>query len=352
MRNMMKRAVAIVVVGAGLWAQGPTEAQANLLRNPGFENGLSDWTDLFGCPTILTDTVVYSGSLAATKSVCTVTGQDYWSQLYQEIEVSPGEPIYATAYLKSTFVPVATAKGGLIAQFMDADGNVLGPTVRSREVGGQTDWRLVELTAAGAPEGTVKVRLSVYLWALRDDTPSMGGGLFMDDLVFLKVFQPLAPQLELLNPGFENGLHDWIELFGFPSFLSTTQVHSGTYAAAKRVGSLPGQDYWSQLRQELLHAAGSAGEASLFVKTDFPIVSQAQAGIFVEFLSADGQVISSLTRGVTGETDWREVAVSWTEAPEGTAQVRISAFIYAPAGDGSVGRDAFYDDVTVALTTP
>ncbi|MBI3324263.1 MAG: hypothetical protein HYZ92_03190 [Candidatus Omnitrophica bacterium] len=348
---MKPKMVMMLTLGALLtWSVGEVQA-ANLLRNPGFENGLNDWTDLFGAPSNLSTTTFHSGALAAVKSVATVTRQDYWSQLYQEIPVAAGNPLYASIFLKTTFDPAATAKGGLIAQFYNASGAQVGSTIKAPDVGGTTNWRLLELSVSAAPTGAVKVRLSAFLWAAKGDTKTRSGQLFIDDAFLDKIVRAVQPKRTLQNPGFENGLRDWLELFGFPSFLSTSPIHSGKYAAGKRVETVSGQDYWSQIYQEVVLAPTQTGTASLWVMTNFAVTSGARAGLFIEFLDSSNRTLASLTSPVIGgQTAWRALSVSWASSPPATKKARLSGFIFAPTGDlPSVGGRAYYDDATLVI---
>ncbi len=347
----MRTKIAMTLAVGMLLAWSAREAQAaNLVHNPGFENGLNDWTDRFGAPSKVSTTTFHSGAMSATKSVATVSGQEYWSQISQDIAVSAGNPIYASVYLKSTFSPAATAKGGLMVQFYNTSGKLIGTSVTAPQIGGTVNWRLIELSTT-APANAVKVRLSAFIYAAQNDNASLSGALFIDDAFLDKIVKSPAPQTTLRNRGFENGLNDWNDLFGFPSFLSTSPKRTGVYAAGKRVETVNGQDYWSQIHQEVAITPTQTGIATVYVQTDFATNSAARAGLIVEFLNANGAVISDKTSAVVGgQTPWRQVSVSWTSSPAGTKKVRVSGFIFAPQGDvPSIGGRAFYDDATLTI---
>jgi hypothetical protein len=162
----------LAVFSLCLFKQNTAQAAA-LIKNPGFEDTLNYWDDLGGAPTQLSNTVFRNGQYSAYKYVDTVAERDYWSQIYQEVlNFKPGQPVYARIYVKTTLSPEATAKAGLMLQFMDNSDNVLGDTLTSRAVGGNTNWRMLELTAQAAPAGTTKARLSGYIWAMQGDNIS------------------------------------------------------------------------------------------------------------------------------------------------------------------------------------
>ncbi len=334
-----------------VFGSGAATAEANLLENPGFDLGnLESWTELFGNTDIATPGQGGT-SWSATMLVQTVTGQDYWSQLIQEEEsVNAGDPVYASAYLKTTFAPIATAKAGIMIQFLDVNGNIIGAAINSAQIGGTTDWRYVDLVSTAAPANTDKVRLSVFLWAAQDDQASLTGQMYVDTLDLVKEVRPLKGPKILLNKGFENGLHDWIDLYGFPASLSTDIVRTGTYAAAKQVGVVPGQDYWSQLHQTITAPLFVSANPKFtgYIKTVFVAGSQASAGLLVEFLDVNGIKIGErASAGVSGQTDWVSRSVDLKPTPTGTKAYRLSITVWAPAGDPSGDGTAYYDDMAL-----
>ena len=139
----------------------------NLLINPGFEDGLNDWVDLYGFPSWLSSDVKHAGSYAAAKTIETVYGQDYWSQISQDVDYAAGQEVYITMWVKTDISPQARANAGVIVHFLDINGSILGASSQSF-IGGQTDWRLLYVSGATPPE-TVTVRVSGYVWARQDD---------------------------------------------------------------------------------------------------------------------------------------------------------------------------------------
>jgi hypothetical protein len=331
---------------------GTTEA-ANLLSNPGFENGLNDWQEIWGYPSILSTDQHHNGEFSASKEVGFVY-KEYWSQIAQDIDIVPGEPVYGRVYAMSTFNPEGTARAGLMLQFLDANDNVIGTTINSSKIGGKTAWRLLELTAKSAPAKSVKARLSGYLWAQTGDNLSLQKGkAYFDDAYADKRYQPAKPQTALLNQGFENGLNDWTDVYGYPAVVSKTTVHAGIYAARKSVATVATQDYWSELRQEIKCTAGKKVTASVFAKTTMNVQAKAKAGLQISLLNASNKVLKSYSKGIGGQTDWKKLSLSVLNTPTGTAKVMISVFLYAPRGDSiSVNGKCFLDDARLAITTP
>ncbi len=322
---------------------------SNCLSNPGFEEGQNNWTDLFGFPTEFQTVVVHSGAMAA-KKLATILDpdEDYWSQVYQiEEEINASDPVYASGYLKSTFHPMLAAKGGLLAEFMN-DANQVLSSIQSDQIGGETDWRFVELGMASVPTGTTKVRLSAYIFVDNNSNPGLVmGDLYIDDLVLQKNNVPLQQQTQILNGDFANGINDWTDLFADPSFVATARAGfpSVPFAAAKKVTNVSTQEYFSQIHQELDFSYPATGSVTAQIKLDQVANSDAAAGILVQYLDANGAVLSSQSSAVPNDyVGWFPVTLSWASVP-GTVKVRISGFIYAPQGDvESLGVIALYDN--------
>ena len=342
---MKKICLFIVTVALCLGFSQIVCAQTNLLLNPGFEESFNDWEDLWGHPSVLSDSIFHSGAFSASKFADTVQDMAYWSQLYQDVDFVPGQPVYASIFVRTVFSPEATARAGIMLQFMNDDDDVLSETVKSNQLGGLSDWRQVALTAQSAPIGTTKARLSAFLWAAQGDTLSLQGEAYFDDAYLVKEYRPIPLSDSLLNTGFENGTIDWKELYGYPALLSITYTHSGTYAAVKEVKTVQEQDYWSQLYQDIACRPSRTLTASIYVKTTFNPKAKAKTGLQIEFFDANNRFIKKLTSTkIGGTTNWRKLTIR-TTTPRNTAWVRFSTFIYAPRGNIiSLGGKAYYDD--------
>lgn len=346
---MKKIGIALFSVYLLVGVFGTAFASGNIIVNPSFDDGLNDWNDLYGLPADVSTAIYHSGPYAATKYVdpTQINVQDYWSQLYQEINLSAGETAYASAYIKTTFLPASTARASLMIEFLDTNGEVIAnSTINAPEVGGQTDWRLIQVETQAAPTGTVKARVSCYIWAKKDDTSSLTGAAYFDDVYFDKVYRVIGLPNYLRNRNFENGLNDWFEVYGLPAELTTTVVHGGTYAAAKKIDSVAQRDYWTQLYQDIKLAGGQKIVARAYVKNNFSITSHAKVGLQLEFFKSSGTLLKTLKYQL-GKTDWRQITVGPIVSPAGTAKVRLSLYVYAPRGETiNVGKYGYFDDVS------
>ena len=341
-----------VVIVASAWCLAPFSFAANHLQNPGFENGLNSWSDLWGVPGTVS-TQKHSGVYSAEKHVGFVT-TDYWSQVYQDIALTNGQRVYARIWAKSTFNPEGTARSGILLQFLNANNSVIGQSNSTATVGGTQNWRLLEAVGR-APNGTRKVRMNAYLWAAKGDTLSLNkGNVFFDDASLDKTNRTLALPASLSNAGFENGLNDWTDLYGAPSTLAKTNQYAGKYAARKRVDTVASQDFWSQVYQDVACSGGKRVTARIWARPQMKAAASARGGLMVHFFTVAGALISEYTSGtvVGGTAGWTQLSVV-VNAPAGTARVRINGYLWAPKGDAnSVGAQVLFDNASLSVTTP
>jgi hypothetical protein len=324
-------------------------SQDNLLLNPGFENGLNDWDDLWGYPSELSDAIYHSGSHSVRKFVGDVSEREYWSQLFQEVDYSPGQPLYASVYAKSTFPAAATARAGLMVQFMNNDNDVIGESIKSQQIGGQTDWRLLEATFAASPSGTTKARLSYYVWAARDDDLSLDGEAYFDDAFLTKEQRPIPPPGGLLNTGFENGLNEW-SLYGYPFTVGDERVYEGGLAVYNEIETVGERDYYSYIYQQFPCAPKKKLEAQVYIETDFASRSKAKAGLQIQLFDAKGKLIKTVTKKIGGRIYWRKQKIAISKTPTKTAKVKFMCFVYAPMGNTpSLNSRAYFDAASLTI---
>ncbi len=324
--------------------------EENLLDNPGFEDGeLSYWTDVYGANAEVSDSVYHSGSSSASTYVNSVTDREYWTQIYQDKDLSAGESIYGSIYIKTTLSAEAGAKAGLMLQFMDDNDNVTGSSVNARAVGGSTDWRLVEVSYKSAPSGTTKVRLSADLWAAKGDDTSLTGNAYFDDASLIKKYQEASLPSSLLNSDFENGLHDWSELYGSPATLSKDTKYAGSYAAQKNINTVSGQDYWSQIYQDISCSSSKRVTAKMYIKTAFVSNAKAKAGLQIECFNSSGNRLAKANVS-TSTKSWKQFACKIAKTPANTVKVRISGYLYAPQGNtASLDGKAYFDNASIEI---
>lgn len=326
----------------------------NYIQNPSFDSLLAGWTDQGSLPAAISTSIYKSAPYAATRDVdsSTINERDYWAELNQEIDLAEGEAVFGGMYVKTTFSPLATARAGLIIQFLDSSSGVLD-SISTPQVGGNTNWRAIMVSNQTAPVGTVKVRVICYLWAKKDDTASLTGSVYFDNVYMDKTYRTIPLQLNLLNGRFENGLNDWTDVYGNPATVSSTVVHGGSYAAQKTINDVTSRDYWSQLYQIIKCPAGKKVVVNAYIKNDFDAAAKAKTGVQLEFYTTDDILLKTAKTQIGPSATWQPVTVTVNPTPAGTAKVRLSLYTYAPRGDTiSLDKSAYFDDVTYQRLAP
>ena len=324
------------------------------ILNADFENGLSSWSNLYGFPAEITSTVVHGGLLAAKKTVEVVADQDYYSQLLQDIyfdnQATPyptNTPVYATAYGKTDMNPETKSQIGLQMEFIDSQGKVIEdaqgkPIVYTDVIGGQTDWRQLYINAE-TPAGTVRTRVSGFVFAREAEAP-VGGVGYYDDFDFdLGTFNPPLIS-ELRNPGFENGLNDWTEEF-WPGEVDPIIKFSGQYSASFEITQpSPTENYFGVASQIVDIDGAGMVTAKGMVKTEISPGSLAAGGLYVAFLDEDNVQIGPIySKYISGITDWTQLKVR-KRSPKNTKKVKFVFFLYGLAGSTQTGDKAYFDD--------
>ena len=179
----MKFKFSVVLALACILFASPATAN-NLLGNPGFENGISDWTLDGPNWEIQSDVVFPQGGSIAAKNTVTDIDQDYFASLSQSVALGSGVSIDASLQVKTNIDVRAFARAGLLVQFIDSGDNVIDSI--QDEVGGQTDWREMFVQAT-TPSGTVRVVYIAFLFAPANEATgsgiALGGEAYFDQAV-------------------------------------------------------------------------------------------------------------------------------------------------------------------------
>jgi len=351
------------------------------LVNPGFENELNVW-DVVEPQLVeeepplpatwgLEESNPYAGIYSARNIIDTenlnAEATEYFAAVKQEFYTMPGTVFYATGYAKTAIDPVSSAKAGIAIDFFNSAGQLLvdpdtGESLGESDViGGQTDWKNLYV-AVEAPAETVKVRFSFFVFTEKDDTLAQGGIALFDQAVFGT--DPIAPPVgyDLGSPGFENGLHAWDVVEPYLNIgsdltwtLETDDPYAGIYSAKNIIDTenlnTQATDYFAATKQEFFAEEGQTFYATGYAKTAIDPVSNAKAGIAIDFLNASGNVLINPVTGksygdsdvVGGQTDWRSLYVMAT-APDDTVKVRYSFIVWAQKNDAlAQGGIALFD---------
>ncbi len=330
------------------------------LVNPGFELGLTGWSDLYGLPTVIDDTQAHAGTYSGQKTIGeNPPNDDYFSIVYQDIYYNnqgtpfPSEQdVYLTAYLKSDIEPASEASVGIQIEFFDEENEAY--IIGQDSLSGTNDWRELYV-AATIPAGAVKVRVSGFAFVPEDDPLGENGTVNFDSFYYsYDAIEPPPLPTDLLNPGFENGLGDW-DTPNKPAAITTADVYEGSYAAEFVVdSSVTTGNYYASAEQIVAVDAGSDVTVSIMAKTDISaFASSTSAGLGLIFLDDQGQEVSSqVDDTLQGVNGWSELSVSAT-APAAAASIKVLCFIFADQIDNvdAIGATAIFDSAQMTTSS-
>jgi len=324
---------------------------ANMLDNPGFETGnFAGWDDIWGPGWQIQSNEVFAGNFSAENIIPDVANNDHFGGIFQEETVSPGITIYAALQTKTIINPQSSAIAGLKLEFYNGSTQILQ---EQTDIGGQNDWQQLYL-AVEAPAGTTSVKFFAFVWATQGDNFATGGEVYFDEAILTTDY--IAPPPEpycLLNPDFQNGLHEWTQ-YG-PNWQIDPNGYLGGLSAMNTM-TTSSLEYWVSLYQLRDLSAGELIRACAKVKTSFNQNIYAAAGLLVTFLDTNGNPIEdgngNIVEGkdeVTGSQDWTQLYVTAT-APATTVEVKLEVFLWADAANPSgLDATAWFDGVRLVL---
>ena len=85
----------------------------------------------------------------------------------------------------------------------------------------------------------------------------------------------------------------------------------------------------------------------MWAKTVIDPQSSASAGLLLQFLDDENEVISTAQAGIGGTTDWTPLVLNDIVAPAGSTNVRLSGFVSATNDGYANGGLVYYDDATL-----
>lgn len=285
---------------------------------------------------------------------------NYYAKISQVVPAAPNTTYYATLKLKNNINVTAQAQAGLLIEFLDQYGNLLGNS--SDTIGNATITKTMYV-AATSPANTATIVYNCTVWAPLGDTAANGAQVLFDDgILTTNYIAPPALPSALQNPGFEQGFASWNKtepnfINGTPASWSLEQTSPliGAYSAKNTIDIAnldpSATSYYATVSQEVSATAGQTYYSTLQMKNNISVLAQAQAGLLIEFLDAGGTVLSGsqdIFGNTAGVAKTMYVAAA---APAGTAKIRYSCLVFAPLGDTAAnGGEAFFDEGVLTTT--
>ena len=274
------------------------------LTNPGFESGLSGWTQYGGGANVVSTDRAYEGVNSALIADSSTTAADGLE--------SVGQPAVAgVTYTASARVNVAVGKPDLYVRFFDAAGDVLSSSATSF-TGTAGGWTPMSTTRT-APAGTVKVTALLY-YSLANT-----GSAYFDQVAVARTADLTVP-----DHSFENGLGSWTQWGAGGNTASTDRAWTGTTSAKLVDTSTTTATGLESARLPAAAGVRYSGLARFFVASGAP-------SIYLRFYNASGALITSTAVDYTGSfNSWQWIRVA-AVAPAGTTAVTVLLYSKAAA---------------------
>ena len=229
MKNVFR---SVFLVFAVLFANyNLSNAQTNLILNPGFEDGLAPWEAYSG---------LNDGSHASIDSTGGYTGENLLTITTPAVFASGesgagvgqnGIPCKAGSYIYSAWVKGDSTYLGVILKGLDSDGFEFVRWVGGSDAaakGNPDNWEKVTYTFdVVADPGETDLNLRLFIYSIKQ---SSGTEVLVDDASLVRniVAPTVDPYNLVLNPGFEDGIGSWISRGSDSIAIDATDSHTGS----------------------------------------------------------------------------------------------------------------------------
>ncbi len=286
--------------------------------NTGFESGLSGWAQYGGGGNVASTERAYAGTTSVKIVDSSTTTADGVESA--RMPAAPG-----IRYTASAWVNVASGIPDLYIRFLDGAGDQIG-AVSTPYSGTTGQWTRLQLTGT-APAGTEQVSLLLYSAQARTGTS------YFDQTELTR-----AAGIPLTNGGFESGLSGWTQYGTGGNTASGDQAYEGVTSARLTDSSATAANGLESAGQPAVAGVSYTASARVYV-------TAGQPSLYVRFLDAAGDVVSSAATSFAGTArEWSPMATTLT-APAGTTRVTALLY-YTQPGLGT----AYFDQVGVART--
>ena len=293
---------------------------ANLIANPGFENGAAGWTT-WGATLSASTAQAHSGAHSGLVTDRTQTWQGAVYDLTAVILSGQQYSVTAWAMLGSGDAQNVNFTAKISCAGTDSYVQMASTPATS------TGW--TELTGSlTVPTCSSLTGFLVYL-----EGPSVGTDLYVDDVTL----RQLARTNLIANPGFESGIAGW-STWGASISATTAQAHTGARSAlvTSRTGTWQGAVY--DLTSSVAMGQGYTASVWALVSGTDP-----QPVNFTAKITCDGTDSYVQIGTATGNSStWTEITGTFT-VPTCTTLGGVLVYAEGPA----VGVDLYVDDATV-----
>ncbi|GAA0492973.1 hypothetical protein Ade02nite_69800 [Paractinoplanes deccanensis] len=292
-----------------------TRTPAVPLTNPGFESGLTGWTQYGAGGNSASADRAYEGVNAAKVVDSTATNGT-------GLESGRQPAVAGVSYTVSARVNVTSGKPDLYVRFYNAAGDVLS-SAASQAWGPAGVWAPVSVTLT-APAGTERVGALFY------SNQANTGTAYYDQVEIRR-----TADVTVADHGFENGLGGWTQWGAGGNTASTDRAWTGTTSAKLVDTSTTTATGLESAKMPATAGVRYSAVARAYVVSGTP-------SIYLRFHDASGALITSTAADFTGtNATWQPLRVAAT-APAGTAQV--SVLLYSKAASSGT---AYADHVAI-----
>ncbi len=298
----------------------------NIVRNPGFESGGTDWIVGSGCAVVSSPTHYGGGALKLTGGATYVSTE-------QSMPIFSGSAITVSCWIKTDTISGGQTK--LQLNWLDSGGGVVGSTYYLGQISGTTAWTYYS-TAQTAPSTAVTARLKILL-----DGGTTGGFAYFDDIRLL-ITDNKVKNGAMERPLASSNTAGWVRFRGTPTMLTDSSLsHSGP-GCLQMVGMA---DY-HMVEQFIPVNPGQVYVIQGWIKT--VNMGTKKAWVELRFCNASGgQVTYPWNAYVTGTSAYTKVSpAGGTLTPPtgmGITQMKLTLKI----DSGATGGTAYFDDFYV-----
>ncbi|WOO43069.1 hypothetical protein [Rubellicoccus peritrichatus] len=289
---------------------------AEVLNNPDFEAGSTDWPGLSGIET--NNGNVYAGSNSAR-----INQSFYWRQASQTFPCVAGELLSFGGYVKVSAIDQGSA--GIRVSYYDASDTKIGSD-SAGSISGTQGYTLVSNDAV-APVNTTYAKMELFVGK---STNGLYGLAYFDDL-FVDTFSHKS--FLIFDSDFDSGLDGWSH---------KAQAHHVDYNGGKAL-RFTHAGHWKSSYHEFPCVVGQEYAVSFGIATDG---STSGSGVRIRFYDSSNSQLSDeyLAGNSAGTSAYTLYSMDGIFPPANAVKMRFMGY----SGTGGSGGFSYLDDVTIS----